>query len=389
MRTSHMIYIGAALTSLMCGTLIANAIWPLPQPMSAPQTAVSVAGPHNLAPAPSERPRIDVVFVLDTTGSMGGLIDGAKQTIWSIANRLASGEPRPEIRVGLVAYRDLGDEYVTRSFPLTSDLDTVHGQLSGLVAAGGGDGPEHVNQGLSDAIHGMSWDRGDRVLRLIFLVGDAPPHDDYADNITSESIAREAKAAGITINTIRCGEWAETATAWQKIAQLAGGKMTTIAQDGGVQALATPFDDELAELNRSLAATSLGWGSATDKSRAYRKAKARASLSGESAAAAASYSAKAGRLHDEDLVTALEEGRIALDRVDNAALPEVMQAMTLDQQNAYVDDLKNQRALLNERILETSRRRDAYFEDNKAAGGFDGEVVDMLRQQADEIGVAY
>src|SRR3954471_1160604 len=75
------------------------------------------------------KPRIEVCFVLDTTGSMSGLIEGAKQKIWSIANEMISAKPTPEIRVGLVAYRDRGDEYVTKRFDLTNDIDAIYGQL--------------------------------------------------------------------------------------------------------------------------------------------------------------------------------------------------------------------------------------------------------------------
>ncbi len=385
-----MIYIGAALTSLMCGTLIANSIWPIPQPQPElrPEAPAQV-GITDLQEQRSERPRIDVVFVVDTTGSMSGLLEGAKQTIWSIANRLSSGEPRPDIRVGLVAYRDITDEYVTKSFPLTRDLDTIHGQLSQLVASGGGDSPEHVNRGLSDAIHGMSWEAGQNVLRLVFLVGDAPPHNDYSDGPTSAELARTAAAKNITINTVQCGHMPDTADAWRTIASLAGGQMTTIEQDGGVQAIASPFDDELADLNRVLATSSLGWGSATDKANARRKIHTRANLSGQAAASAASYSAKNAYFVEEDLVTAIEEGRVDLDRVDNEALPEAMQAMDESQQRTYVDGLRAKRKALNERILEVSKKRDAYIEDNAPADGFDNKVVDMLRDQASEIGVAY
>lgn len=387
MRTSHMIYIGAALTSLMCGTLIANSIWPIPQPQAelAAEAPVQVASQARQV----QRPRIDVVFVVDTTGSMSGLLEGAKQTIWSIANRLSSGEPRPDIRVGLVAYRDITDEYVTKSFPLTRDLDTIHGQLSQLVAAGGGDGPEHVNRGLSDAIHGMSWEEGQGVLRLVFLVGDAPPHDDYNDGPTSAELARTAAAKNITINTIRCGQMSDTADAWRTIASLAGGQMTTIEQDGGVQTVASPFDDDLAALNRALATSSVGWGSATDKANARRKSSSRAKLSGQAAASAASYSAKNAYFVEEDLVTAIEDGRVDLDRVDNAALPEAMQSMSDTEQRAYVEGLRAKRSTLNKQILEISKKRDAYIEDNAPADGFDNKVVDMLRDQAAEIGVAY
>ena len=68
------------------------------------------------------RPRIDVVFVLDMTGSMSGLLEGAKQKIFSIASRISQGRPTPQLRVGLVAYRDVGDEYVTKRFELTEEL---------------------------------------------------------------------------------------------------------------------------------------------------------------------------------------------------------------------------------------------------------------------------
>src|SRR6266480_6466082 len=83
----------------------------------------------NDAAAKLAKPRIEVCFVLDTTGSMSGLIEGAKQKIWSIANEMVSAKPTPEIRLGLVAYRDRGDEYVTKVFDLTNDIDAIYAQL--------------------------------------------------------------------------------------------------------------------------------------------------------------------------------------------------------------------------------------------------------------------
>src|SRR5260221_234838 len=89
-------------------------------------------------PASQTGPRVEVAFVLDTTGSMSGLIDGAKRKIWSIANQLASGQPRPVVRIALVAYRDRGDAYVTQVHDLTEDIDAVYAQLSQLAADGRG-----------------------------------------------------------------------------------------------------------------------------------------------------------------------------------------------------------------------------------------------------------
>ncbi|MFN7956007.1 MAG: vWA domain-containing protein [bacterium] len=106
---------------------------------TAARTAASPAATD--APPVAAKPRIDVAFVLDTTGSMGGLIEGAKSRIWSIANEMIRATPTPEIRIGLVAYRDRGDAYVLQVHDLSADIDAVYGTLRGFQADGGGDGP--------------------------------------------------------------------------------------------------------------------------------------------------------------------------------------------------------------------------------------------------------
>src|SRR5262249_30571640 len=80
----------------------------------------------------AEKPQVEVVFCLDTTGSMQGLIDAAKAKIWSICNQIAGGQPTPDLKIGLVAYRDRGDEYITKIFDLTDNLDAMYGNLMAL-----------------------------------------------------------------------------------------------------------------------------------------------------------------------------------------------------------------------------------------------------------------
>lgn len=115
--------------------------------------------------------KIEVCFVLDTTGSMGPLIDGAKQKIWSITSQMATAKPAPHIKLGLIGFRDRGDQYVTKVFDLTDDLDDVYGNLIAFQAAGGGDIPESVNQALNEAVTRISWSKDRDTLRVIFLVG--------------------------------------------------------------------------------------------------------------------------------------------------------------------------------------------------------------------------
>ena len=176
------------------------------------------------------KPRVDVVFVLDTTGSMGGLIQTAKDKIWSIATSMASAQPTPEIRIGLVGYRDRGDEYETRLVDLSADLDSVYAALMDFHADGGGDTPESVNKALYDAVHQMSWSRQDQAYQVIFLVGDAPPHMDY-NEVQYPEIVAAALDRGIVINTIQCGEIPTTAAPWTQIASLGHGNFFQVEQE--------------------------------------------------------------------------------------------------------------------------------------------------------------
>ena len=79
--------------------------------------------------AAAAKPTVEVAFVLDTTGSMGGLIEGAKRKIWSIASAIVDSNPDADIRMGLVAYRDIGDDYVTRKIELTTDIQDLYASL--------------------------------------------------------------------------------------------------------------------------------------------------------------------------------------------------------------------------------------------------------------------
>ena len=157
-----------------------------------------------------DKPRIEAVFVLDTTGSMSELIAAAKEKIWSIANSMASAQQAPEIRIGLIAYRDRGDAYVTQITDLSADLDSMYATLMDYQAAGGGDTPESVNAALDAAVNQISWSQDDGVYQTVFLVGDAPPHMDYQDEVQYPQILAQAARRGIVVNTIRCGGSPET-----------------------------------------------------------------------------------------------------------------------------------------------------------------------------------
>jgi hypothetical protein len=339
-------------------------------------------------------PRVEVAFVLDTTGSMGGLIEGAKARIWDIANLIISAEPTPDVRFGLIGYRDRGDEYVTRFYDLTDDIDAIYGQLMSFVAAGGGDTPESVNLALAEAVERMSWTaedpNGQKVLRLVFLVGDAPPQM-YADEMTYQQAAARAVERGIIINTIQCGNIGGTEPVWREIASLARGEYAAIAQDGDVRIVATPFDEELARLNGELGRTIVAYGRAEER----RELEGYQTLSETAAAPAAAdrlaFNRSRGLVGGRggDLVDAVNNGMVELGGLEDDALPEPMQTMSAEEREAYIAAQTERRAEIQAQIDALLSQRQAHLDAERARmrdegrlTGFDAEVERTIRAQA-------
>ncbi|MGZ6125165.1 MAG: vWA domain-containing protein [Myxococcales bacterium] len=170
-------------------------------------------------------PRIDVAFALDTTGSMGDEIDVVKEKIVEIARNISAGQPRPDVRFGIVAYRDRGDAYLTRAFPFSREIADVQKTLRTLDANGGGDEPEAVAEGLYAAVHELQWDFSRNTARMIFLIGDAGPHQ-YPDGKDWRKVTSEAAEKGITVSVIACSGLNPTGERiFEKIASMADGQM--------------------------------------------------------------------------------------------------------------------------------------------------------------------
>lgn len=146
---------------------------------------------------------LDIVFILDTTGSMGEEINRLKSTIEIINLNLASLSTKPKIRFGMVLYKDLDDEYVTKVIPLTEKLDTFQDELAKVNASGGGDEPENLQAALHDTIKNLKWNRDG--IRLCYIITDAPPHLDYEQSYTYVNAVRDARNEGIKIFSVGTG----------------------------------------------------------------------------------------------------------------------------------------------------------------------------------------
>jgi Mg-chelatase subunit ChlD len=345
-----------------------------------------------------KKPRIEVCFVLDTTGSMGGLIEGAKQKIWSIANEMVSAKPTPELKLGLIGYRDRGDEYVVKSFKLTDDIDSIYGNLRAFVAAGGGDTPESVNEALAEAINKMPWSEDRSVLKIIFLVGDAPPHMDYADGPKYPELCRIAAKKDLIINTIQCGNMAETTPIWQEMAKLSEGRYVAIAQSGNVAVISTPMDADLARLNKQIGATLIPYG---DKDLQLEVRAKQAFAESAPAAAVAdrlNYNSKTGKgvQGRGELLDSMANNQVKLEALDLKQLPSDWQSLSRDELKTRIEKTRSDRLALQKQVEEVSKKRDAYIQAETkrlAAAGkgdsFDEKVASTIREEAAKKGISY
>lgn len=351
----------------------------------------------SVAPADG-RPKIDVVFVLDTTGSMGGLIEGAKAKIWSIANQMISAKPTPRLRVGLVGYRDRGDDYVTKRFDLSDDIDTIYGHLQGFQAGGGGDTPESVNQALHEAVTLMSWSPGRDALKIIFLVGDAPPHMDYEGDVKYQATCQAAVKKDLIVNTVQCGGIGSTAPVWKEIAGLSEGSYVAIAQTGNMQVVSTPMDEELSRLNREIGTTIVAYGSERERGAVMAKQAVAEAAPAAASADRLAYNAATSKVVQGggDLVDDLKEGRAKLTELKKDELPAELKDKTPEQQKAYLAQQETKRKELQAQVAGLVKKRQAYVdaEMKKAAAdgkgsAFDVEVARTLREQAKRKKIAF
>ena len=386
---------------LVTGIVLATVGAVLIYPTIRGNAAVTSPPPRNIV-APIGTKRVEVVFVLDTTGSMGGLIHAAKEKIWSIASTLAQAQQAPEISMGIVAYRDRGDAYVTQVVDLNRDLDSMYTKLMDFAADGGGDGPEAVNEALQAAVQRVSWSQDPGTYKVVFLVGDAPPHMDYQDDVKYPQIVAAATAKGIVVNTIQCGGLSDTVAPWQHIAALGHGRYFTVEQAGSAVAVETPFDSRIATLAAELDSTRLYYGSAEERAAMESKVDATTRLNEEASVTARARrgafnvtSAGAGNfLGDRELVDDVASGRVDVAAVPPAQLPASVAALPVDAQRKLLAETEQKRQDLKRQIADLAAQRDAYIEtqveaDGGAVTSLDQQIYEAVREQAAPLGIEY
>ncbi|MFA9402539.1 MAG: VWA domain-containing protein [Anaerolineales bacterium] len=177
--------------------------------------------------------RLDVLFLIDATGSMSDEIQQLKDNMISVSERIHALPSAPNVRFGMTIYRDRGDLFISRTFDFTSDIHAFTDELAQVIAEGGGDYPESMNEGLHSALHLPEW-RVEETVSLIFLIADAPPHLDYSQDYDYAQEIFNATEDGIKIFPLASsglddqGEYI-----FRQLAQMTAGKFLFLTYGAG------------------------------------------------------------------------------------------------------------------------------------------------------------
>jgi hypothetical protein len=319
-----------------------------------------------LASAQENRPRvreIDVVLALDTSSSMGPLIDATRARLWDVVTMLGKAQPRPVLRVGIVSYGnrsyDRAAGWVRTDVDLTTDLDVVYARLFALRTGGS---EEYVARAVQVATRQLSWSSAQDALRIVFVAGNESATQD--PHVRLEDALAEARQRSIFVNSIYCGEARKgEGNGWARLAMLGKGQFATIEHPRAI-AIATPHDDELRRLGAELNKTYLPYGKAGGAGLANQAAQDRNAGGVSSTVAATRTLAKAGPLYradNWDLVDATASGKVDVRSMSAASVPPSIATLAPEARAQAIEEKARERRELQRQIAKVGAERERYL----------------------------
>jgi len=344
---------------------------------------------------PENAPKIQVALLLDTSGSMDGLIEQAKSQIWKMVNELATSKRDgkiPDIEIALYEYGK--DDYssaqghLKQLVPLTTDLDLVSEKLFELRTNGGS---EYCGWVIKEASNELKWSKSNDDLKIIIIAGNEPFTQGPKDyKIT----CKEAITKGIVVNTIFCGDCElGVSTMWKDGADRADGKYMCINHNAAVVHIATPFDAEIVQLNDELNGTYIAYGSRgveKKERQATQDKNAGAFSEANVAERALSKSSKAYKNDDWDAVDAFKDNKKDLAKLKDDELPAEMKGMNAEEREKFVAQKAKDREEIQKQIQDINQKRESFIaEERKKTSAepkntLDKVMLNTVREQAEK-----
>lgn len=361
-------------------------------------TSNSYSLPHY--PSEDELPgsnQIKIALLLDTSGSMEGLLQQAKSQLWKIVNVLSMAKKNDENASLEIALYQYGNDnltstegYIQQVLPLSNDLDKLSEKLFALTTNGGEEYCGHV---IKTATNQLDWNPSELGLNLIFIAGNEPFNQ---GKINYSSSCLQAKEKGITVNTIFCGnQQTGISTFWQAGAISTGGNYMNIDMNQKTVYVATPYDARISALNDSLNTTYLSYGKTGNLKKDNQVIQDNNSESYGLANKVSRAVSKSSHYYYNahwDLVDASKNKTFKIENVKKETLPKVMQSMSKDQQRAYIKKMADKRISINREIQQLNKRRLAYINSNQAQNStqsLDFAMINAIKKQAQSKGFIF
>lgn len=352
--------------------------------------------------APAAAPRIQLAILLDTSGSMQGLINQARTQLWKIVNDLALTKQNgktPSLQVALYEYGKsslpASEGYLQQIVPLSDNLDLISEKLFELTTNGGS---EYCGWVIGDAVDNLEWSQSNNDLKMIFIAGNEP----FTQGPVDYRVAcKKAIERGITVNCIHCGDESTGRQGkWADGAALADGSFMNINHNDVQAEIATPYDKKLIELGGSLNQTYVTFGD-QDKQQAFRARQSAQDSNAEKAAPSvgASRAATKGssfyKNSNVDLIDARREGKVDLKKLSKKELPEELQKLSPEELGEHLDKKEAERKKIQVEIQSLNKQRSEYLakerakEADSSAPVLEDAVGAAIRKQAAEKNFKY
>ena len=315
---------------------------------------------------PSDESRkIQIAILFDTSGSMEGLIEQAKSTIWKIVNiasKMSDKGKTPQLEIALYDYGN--DEiktpnWIRKRTDLIADLDSISGQLFSLRTNGGS---EYCAAVIESSINDLKWSANPQDLRLIYIAGNEPFNQGPIDY---KKILKIAASKDIIVNTIYCGPYDQGVKEfWYDGALQTQGSYFNINSNDEIRHIDTPYDKEIITVNDSLNKTYIGYGK-TGVYRASKQAEEDQNASSKGYAVMSERAEAKSKSNYKnahwDLVDGIEQGNVSLDSLRAEDLPVELKGKSKEEQTKYIENKKAERTKYQSQIGELSKKREAYI----------------------------
>lgn len=306
--------------------------------------------------------RIQLALLLDTSGSMDGLLKQAKSQLWSIVSAMSTATKngkKASLELALYEYGNSGipvtSGYIRQICPFTTDLDLVSEKLFLLTTNGG---EEYCPTAIVTGVNDLAWTKDATDMHLIVIAGNEEFHQ---GSVTPEEACKAASAKHISVTTIYCGSMQEgRGMGWDFTSNCKGGAFFAINSDGPVEHIVTPFDTSLARLNTELNSTYQGYG-VQGRELKLRQDAQDANASGLGASVLAERSAvKANAMYKNthwDLVDLYTEDAEAFKNLKPDDLPVEVRSKSTEEREEFVKGLQGRRTALQAEIQRLNQQR--------------------------------